>query len=562
MGRKKTNGGKMAPKKKCPTCNKPISIINFAKHTKIHKNNTFRNFICEMCGAGFTSKYSILNHFEKDHKNGMITNFRGNRRALTKLFVDAGVLQKVAAPLKCEKCSRIFQTKASRKRHIRDTCPYRSVQPPSEHTPSIEDMSATESVGQLAITGNSRTPSIEDLSATESIGQLTITENSNDNLLNKFRVMEMRLTEITKDRNSLQEKFKNLVERAPHTEQILRLFDCKVALRRLSNRTLDNLNKTTTTENQHQFNYESEDLLEPNDSSDDDNLSIQNEEGIDNSNDEVSVGNVESDLISKQASIQFDSILGDETELNVTSIASRTDTEFNSKSNPIFSQLYQYDSKLSDDELEYDESSDNDNLSICNEKIVDNLNNEVSVANTEVNFISNQARIEQLESDDEIQIVDESNNDNVSRENNVKSYNDLQNDENLSDIHLDVEFDSYAQLKRSNAQLDSDVDLHPCEKRSEGNINVFVLSLQDEEDEDEDEICVDPGLVQYLLPHQFEGIRFMFDVCFKADITKPGKHGNGCILSHCMGLGTHIFVHILEIHLYSYVYKRIISSSE
>jgi transcriptional regulator ATRX len=50
-------------------------------------------------------------------------------------------------------------------------------------------------------------------------------------------------------------------------------------------------------------------------------------------------------------------------------------------------------------------------------------------------------------------------------------------------------------------------------------------------------IEVDESIVRQLLPHQAEGIRFMYTACFESvEMTKKGK-GGGCILAHCMGLG-------------------------
>ena len=51
-------------------------------------------------------------------------------------------------------------------------------------------------------------------------------------------------------------------------------------------------------------------------------------------------------------------------------------------------------------------------------------------------------------------------------------------------------------------------------------------------------ISVDPELVRVLKEHQFDGIQFMWDVCYeKVSMIANGHKGSGCILAHCMGLG-------------------------
>ncbi|TMW42161.1 hypothetical protein DOY81_012759 [Sarcophaga bullata] len=50
-------------------------------------------------------------------------------------------------------------------------------------------------------------------------------------------------------------------------------------------------------------------------------------------------------------------------------------------------------------------------------------------------------------------------------------------------------------------------------------------------------IRVHPGIVKYLKPHQFDGVRFMYDSCYGGVDALKKSSGSGCILAHCMGLG-------------------------
>ncbi|XP_065355571.1 transcriptional regulator ATRX-like isoform X2 [Calliphora vicina] len=50
-------------------------------------------------------------------------------------------------------------------------------------------------------------------------------------------------------------------------------------------------------------------------------------------------------------------------------------------------------------------------------------------------------------------------------------------------------------------------------------------------------IKVHPGIVKYLKPHQFDGVRFMYDSCYGGVDALKKIPGSGCILAHCMGLG-------------------------
>ncbi|XP_005181582.2 transcriptional regulator ATRX isoform X1 [Musca domestica] len=50
-------------------------------------------------------------------------------------------------------------------------------------------------------------------------------------------------------------------------------------------------------------------------------------------------------------------------------------------------------------------------------------------------------------------------------------------------------------------------------------------------------IRVDPSIVKLLKPHQFDGVRFMYDSCYGGVDALKKSPGSGCILAHCMGLG-------------------------
>lgn len=51
------------------------------------------------------------------------------------------------------------------------------------------------------------------------------------------------------------------------------------------------------------------------------------------------------------------------------------------------------------------------------------------------------------------------------------------------------------------------------------------------------EITVHHMLVDKLKPHQFDGIKFMYDTCYGSVADIPKSQGSGCILAHSMGLG-------------------------
>jgi len=65
------------------------------------------------------------------------------------------------------------------------------------------------------------------------------------------------------------------------------------------------------------------------------------------------------------------------------------------------------------------------------------------------------------------------------------------------------------------------------------------LILELDSTKNESLIEVSPKLVQFLKPHQCDGIRFLWNNVFESieAIQKKKSEGSGCILAHCMGLG-------------------------
>lgn len=106
--------------------------------------------------------------------------------------------------------------------------------------------------------------------------------------------------------------------------------------------------------------------------------------------------------------------------------------------------------------------------------------------------------------------------------------------------------------KRSNVLEDSDEEEHdspyntnfsfddyespdpdPQDFGTEENNNdvELVLGVEDKKNE---RIAVHPKIVSHLKSHQIEGLKFLFECCYK-DSDREADHG--CILAHCMGLG-------------------------
>lgn len=68
------------------------------------------------------------------------------------------------------------------------------------------------------------------------------------------------------------------------------------------------------------------------------------------------------------------------------------------------------------------------------------------------------------------------------------------------------------------------------------------LVLDFDEATEDSIITVDTKLAQKLKPHQTKGVKFMFDACFESCKRATVDTGSGCILAHCMGLGTFVLL--------------------
>ncbi|CAG9860347.1 unnamed protein product [Phyllotreta striolata] len=96
-----------------------------------------------------------------------------------------------------------------------------------------------------------------------------------------------------------------------------------------------------------------------------------------------------------------------------------------------------------------------------------------------------------------------------------------------------AEMDRIERLKIRNKNLDM-LSQSFCSQSSELEILPLVLDIDEKTDKT---VQVNEVLTKKLKPHQREGIKFMWDVCYESLETLKENSGSGCILAHCMGLG-------------------------
>lgn len=58
----------------------------------------------------------------------------------------------------------------------------------------------------------------------------------------------------------------------------------------------------------------------------------------------------------------------------------------------------------------------------------------------------------------------------------------------------------------------------------------------------EEFLCVDSHLAKNMMTHQAHGVKFMFDSCLESIARHNVDSGSGCILAHCMGTGTLVYL--------------------
>ncbi|KAM7351107.1 uncharacterized protein ACRADG_004087 isoform 2-T2 [Cochliomyia hominivorax] len=93
-----------------------------------------------------------------------------------------------------------------------------------------------------------------------------------------------------------------------------------------------------------------------------------------------------------------------------------------------------------------------------------------------------------------------------------------------------LENERISRLEKKHNMLDKVLKEHPEVDKNKDLILDYIK-------ETETFIKVHPGIVKYLKPHQFDGVRFMYDSCYGGVDTLKKSPGSGCILAHCMGLG-------------------------
>lgn len=102
-----------------------------------------------------------------------------------------------------------------------------------------------------------------------------------------------------------------------------------------------------------------------------------------------------------------------------------------------------------------------------------------------------------------------------------------ENDVQTTDTNCSVHSSSDTECTESESELDTQPDDYlpnQTERQS------LVL-------DEHAQLTVNESLCDRLMPHQREGIKFMWDVCFTSVQEAQQDLGSGCILAHCMGLG-------------------------
>lgn len=141
-----------------------------------------------------------------------------------------------------------------------------------------------------------------------------------------------------------------------------------------------------------------------------------------------------------------------------------------------------------------------------------------------------------------------------------KNIRKVLDDDEISQSTQEAKTEEMQRRKRIEAQRDSDeadVIVIDDENGNDVKINaaVKILNLTRLLLSKNPVVEVHPEIVQHLKPHQREGVQFIWENLIETVRFANSKHGNGCILSHCMGLGktlqTIAFLHtvLLSEHL-------------
>lgn len=115
------------------------------------------------------------------------------------------------------------------------------------------------------------------------------------------------------------------------------------------------------------------------------------------------------------------------------------------------------------------------------------------------------------------------------------SQNDLDDWENYSSISRDdIDTASESNLL---FHSDSEQSEESCSENDSENKSDTDISSRERKLVLEIGLEVDGELSKFLLPHQRDGIMFMWRICFGSILKTNMGYASGCILSHCMGLG-------------------------